>query len=584
MQTKNIFKTLAFSLLMPAVLLTTACSSDDDAIINNENINNTENIVKKGYELPVTINVSRQGDDDTRATYNDGTKTLGFSEGDKLFVDGTDYSTNGAGRFAGALTWQSGGTFSGTIITQNPYEGTADDLLKAAYQTVSATLLPDGYEDYGYWTIKREGAYNAYADKNYTKAFALTKATAVEQFSWEYGEYKTSYSAIWLAPLNAILSFTISGLTPNTEVTAVLKQSGSPIISGNVTTDGAGNATFAMAVEENTYFQTLSLTIGGHDITLTSGSKQLAAGKIYTVNRSAVALPEGALAGKFTINASGDKVRFSQGNLQAVIAAGGPTNTYNYEASSWQFAEHQWDFIGNAAGNTSFAEGSTVDLFGWVGNTATYNTYGLCTFVTTTDYSVINASHAYYGSGSGQSGQTLRNDWGTLAISNGGNTANSGWRTLTIDEWEYLFKTRSGATVKGTSNVRYTLATINTNNGSGGVQGAILFPDGVTIANGEATSWGALNDVSQWGTRCTTTQWTALAAKGCVFLPITGYRHDGTTVENATYEGYYWSSTPNYNDVENALSLKFSNQILLLSSSGYYRCYGQAVRLVRPVE
>ena len=49
----------------------------------------------------------------------------------------------------------------------------------------------------------------------------------------------------------------------------------------------------------------------------------------------------GLLTGKFTINASGDKVQFSQGNLQAVIASG-PTDTYNYTASSWKFAENQW--------------------------------------------------------------------------------------------------------------------------------------------------------------------------------------------------------------------------------------------------
>lgn len=40
----------------------------------------------------------------------------------------------------------------------------------------------------------------------------------------------------------------------------------------------------------------------------------------------------GALSGRFTINASGDKVQFSQGNLQYV--------------GTWQFAEHQYDYFG----------------------------------------------------------------------------------------------------------------------------------------------------------------------------------------------------------------------------------------------
>ena len=319
----------------------------------------------------------------------------------------------------------------------------------------------------------------------------------------------------------------------------------------------------------------------GKDLyTKTVSGKAFDKGKIYPINVTTTKV-DGAISGQFTVNSSGKKVYFSQGNLQAVIADGGPTNTYNYAASSWQFAEHQWDFIGNAAGNTSFAAGSTVDLFGWVGNTAAYDTYGLCTFVTNNNNQVT--SHSYFGSHSAS--ETLGNDWGTLAISNGGNTANSGWRTLTSSEWNYLFNTRSGATVNGTSNVRYTLATINTNNGSGGVRGAILFPDGVTIANGEATSWGALNSVSQWNdaTKCTTTQWTALAAKGCVFLPITGYR-SGTTVEQATYVGHYWSSTPANNQETKAISLMFSNQLLFLSNTGDFRCNGHAVRLVKDVE
>ena len=120
MKTKYIFKALALAMLMPAMMLTTACSNEDDVV------NNTENIANKGYELPVTVNVTRQDAAATRATF-DGSK-LNFGEGDKLFVKGNDYSAGGAGFFAGTLTWQSGGTFSGTILTENAYSGTIDAL------------------------------------------------------------------------------------------------------------------------------------------------------------------------------------------------------------------------------------------------------------------------------------------------------------------------------------------------------------------------------------------------------------------------------------------------------------------------
>jgi hypothetical protein len=52
----------------------------------------------------------------------------------------------------------------------------------------------------------------------------------------------------------------------------------------------------------------------------------------------------GELNGLFTINASGDKVQFSQGNLQA---------TYDGSAWSWAFAENQWDYIGGRTNSGS---------------------------------------------------------------------------------------------------------------------------------------------------------------------------------------------------------------------------------------
>lgn len=145
MKTKNIFKTLVAAMLMPAMLLTTACSSDDDAV--GTEINN-----QKGYPLPVTLNVTRQGDAaTTRATFNESAKKLEFSTGDKLFVSG---ETNDAGKYIGTLTWQSGGTFSGTIYTEKSYSGTADALLSAHNgNSASAWLLPDGYESCGFISI-----------------------------------------------------------------------------------------------------------------------------------------------------------------------------------------------------------------------------------------------------------------------------------------------------------------------------------------------------------------------------------------------------------------------------------------------
>ena len=261
---------------LSTMLLTTACSNEDDFV------NNNENNIKQGYTLPVTINVTREGDATTRATYNESTGKLAFSAGDKLFVEGSHID---ADRFAGTLTWQSGGTFSGTIYTESLYEGTIDDLLNGNH----ATLLPAGYESYDYLEIiEDENEYEAHLGENAYNSFATSKKLGVEQLSFEHGEY-TSGTGFVLEPRNAILNFTITGLTASTNVTATLSDDDdwTPDIEGEVTTDGSGNATFAIGLKGSSDLNDLSLTVAGNAITLVNSSTELTAGKIYNITRSA---------------------------------------------------------------------------------------------------------------------------------------------------------------------------------------------------------------------------------------------------------------------------------------------------------
>ena len=280
------------ALLMPAMLLT-ACSNDKDVTPTID-----DNTAKKGYPLQVTINVTRDGDEapagsskTARAHYNGDTKKLEFTEGDKLFVK--CYET-GAGSFAGTLTWQSEGTFSGTITTENEYSGTGDALFTAA-TNVYAALLPADYETYDYFSIVEKNGYDNELVFNDNKAFATSKAIAIEQFSAEVAD---AYSdGIALQPQMAILNFTITGLTASTEVAVALTGPDDLSINETVTTDGSGTATFAMGVVGGYYnINQLSLTVGGNAITLASGSKTLEAGKVYNVNRSAIPAVGHALA------------------------------------------------------------------------------------------------------------------------------------------------------------------------------------------------------------------------------------------------------------------------------------------------
>ncbi len=244
----------------------------------------------------------------------------------------------------------------------------------------------------------------------------------------------------------------------------------------------------------------------------------------------------GVVNGEFTVNADGKKVLFSQGNLQATTTDLGANWT-------WSFAENQWDFIGNAAANNAIngngvvTSNGAVDLFGWS---------------TAANYFGINNSD----NSSKYSGDFV--DWGKMI--------GAGWYTMSKDEWVYVLNTRTGdkaSTVNENANIRYAKATVNS------YKGIILFPDGGTFAASEFTTVTSLNkgNAAFTATTCTADQWTALEAKGCVFLPITGYRLS-EVVYSVNVDGFYWSSTP----------VDEFNAYLVVFGSDFFNPQGQTTR------
>ena len=216
------------------------------------------------------------------------------------------------------------------------------------------------------------------------------------------------------------------------------------------------------------------------------------------------------------------------------------------------FAEHQYDYVGNAVANTMISgngkvgENGTVDLFGW---STVANFFGI----------------HYSENPSLYSGDFI--EWGKRI--------GDGWRTLTKDEWVYVFNTRTGekaSTVAENANIRFAKATVNS------VKGMIIFPDGGTFAASEFTTVAALNQrsASFTSTTCTADQWTALEAKGCVFLPNAGYRL-GAVVYSDNSAGFYWSSTSD-TDIE-AYELAFEASFFNPQAPGT-RETGNPVRLV----
>ncbi|MBQ3673293.1 MAG: hypothetical protein IJQ20_10225 [Paludibacteraceae bacterium] len=240
----------------------------------------------------------------------------------------------------------------------------------------------------------------------------------------------------------------------------------------------------------------------------------------------------GALVGKFSVSAT-TQVQFSQGNLQYV--------------GTWQFAENQWDYLGDNQSDNH------RDLFGWgTGNNPT-------------NVSTDNSDYATF------------TDWGTNAISNGGNQANL-WRTLTTDEWVYLFYGRANAATL------FGLGSVN------GVNGTILLPDNWVTPSGvsftASTTQGLEDeDGDYYNTNgnnfshntYTKEQWSVLESAGAVFLPAAGYRY-GTGVDGVGSDGGYWSATPD--DTDYAYNLLFYSGGLYPQDS-YRRYLGFSVRLVR---
>ena len=448
MKTKTIFKTLALAMLMPTMLLTTACSSDDNDIVNTENPAN----IQKGYALPVTVNVTRQGDDaTTRASYDGETRKLSFSTGDKLFVTG-DHDK--AGQFAGTLDYDAvSGKFSGTVTTKEEYTGTADALFTDA-NSARAFLMPAGHESYGFFSIEGSG-YDAMISFDFTKAFALTKAAAVEQFSVERAFVYSSGFA--LAPMNAIANFTISGLTANKEVAVSFDTGMTGVIDGNVTTSAEGVATFAVGVlSYDKKLEDCTLTVDGNNIAMPT--KTVEAGHIYNISRSVAAAPAATdlstIASDYTAK-DGETLTGTLGsNVKISIADGATVTLNNVTINGTNDSNYEWagitclgdatiilsgtntvkGFYGDypgiqaAAGKTLIINGTgslAASSYGWGAGIGAGSGSGLACGNIEIQGGTITATSGEYGAGIGGGNNA---SWGNITISGGTVTATGGFR------------------------------------------------------------------------------------------------------------------------------------------------------------
>ena len=260
------------------------------------------------------------------------------------------------------------------------------------------------------------------------------------------------------------------------------------------------------------------------------------------------------LSGVFSIG-NGRTVRFSRGNLQ-----------YNTTSQTWQFAQNQYDFIGEGNINVPYPPqlGSVIDLFCW----GTWAPGGSSpTFLS--DNESYDHPTSWYSSYSGIAGE---------------------WYTMTANEWHYLIYERPG----GEDNVGLSYIEV----GDEEILGLVLLPDewelpdGCSFDGGDIVSSEGVGEVNYFSS----SQWADMEAAGAVFLPAAGerYRHIEDPGVPTVPEGYlsyiesggnYWTRTVRSDDIT-AMALLFGydgydygsvylDDIVCLRSNGY------SVRLVK---
>lgn len=344
----------------------------------------------------------------------------------------------------------------------------------------------------------------------------------------------------------------------------------------------------------------LTATVGGEKYTYTSPSaKTFEDGKYYVIT---VGMSKKVLG--FSIDPT-HQIEFAHGNLQ-----------YNASTNTWRIAEQQYDYVGNwykcyyvtgsylrlmyddgTPENADKVDGTVyegaikcnntddndevprtdcwVDYFGW--NTA-YN-----------PLKIVRNAYNY------ATTQDDFHDWGENEIydpkANKTWPANT-WRTLTADEWDYIFCERPNAAQL------FGMATLTGIPNVGTIQGVIVFPDGFEVPTGfrsaaepglydyinnPGDSYYSLVGGGKWpntglsnpgsGLVCpaivdtvnavtsdpkyifnqnvfTLDQWNQLEAAGAVFLPAVGARMvllynsvEYVRTYNIGFLAWYWSST-----------------------------------------
>lgn len=231
--------------------------------------------------------------------------------------------------------------------------------------------------------------------------------------------------------------------------------------------------------------------------------------------------PDGALFGRFTVNAAGNQIYFSKGNL--------------------------WD---SGDGELSFES----------------RQYDSCD-----SYMVDHISYFHQTS-------RMNNDLGGFYCSSN-NVPDGTWRTLSRIEWNFIFKIRNVSNVvNGVVSAKYMKCSVE------GKNGVLIFPDvfswpETNAAPAESTATTVNGARDSFSVEYTALQFRELELCGCVFLPVTGYCMDDSSYFTSA-DGFYMSANTNGNGRS---SLFFFSNTNIKAGTDNTPTRGYSVRLVSDV-
>ena len=501
-------KSILTIMLIALSLLTISCKKDGTSTTNNGGGSNPSNPTNcEDPEGTITANLRNDGGEVTILG-----NSLTINTANNFVISGSNQYHN--------ICFVNLGEYDGL--------GCVENIPESGWSNQVAVIPGNGY------IIKDKYDLPGYPEYKYTKYARIFVTRYILSVNNEILGAELKYQDNWKSLLN-VTTTSITNITATSAICGgnVTDDGGSavtargvcwstsqnPTINDSHTTDGTGAGAFTSYITGLTSYTSYYVRAYATNSDGTSYGEQKLLTTLYD-------FPDGS----FSLN-DHSSVFFSQGNLQ-----------YQASTNIWRFAEHQWDYIGNDNSNISPNYTGWIDLFGWgTGNSSTNS-------------STNNEDYATF------------NDWGNNTISNG---EGKSWRTLTKDEWDYVFNTRNT-----TSNMRYAKAQVN------GINGVILLPDNWSSSNYSLSNTN--NSEADFNSNIISQgDWTnRLEANGAVFLPSAGYRH-GNLVYNVGSSGPYWSATGFDNNC--AYRLLF-NESKLNIAYNYGRYLGYSVRLVCSAE